>query len=112
MSRRCISPLSVTAAVQRRCLLASHADCCLWTDVWPRAELAFPTKQPIRRYVSREEMPDKDAPLGQPYLAGWGYILSRDVAEHLLRRVDRLTRHPQEQPGQGLLLSSPMSVHP
>ncbi len=58
-----------------------------------------------RRYVSREEMRDEDAPLGQPYLAGWGYVLSRDVAEHLLRRVDRLTRHPEEQPGAWLVRS-------
>lgn len=51
------------------------------------------------RYMSYEEMSDYVAPRGVRYLAGWGYVLSRDVVEHLLRAVDSYSRHPETQPG-------------
>ena len=57
----------------------------------------------ICRYMSFEEMPDEMAPRGVQYLAGWGYILSRDVAEHVLRTVDSYSRHPETQPGTFLI---------
>lgn len=59
-----------------------------------------PVRDPSSKwYMSYEEMSDKVAPRGVRYLAGWGYVLSRDVAEHLLRAVDAYSRHPETQPG-------------
>ena len=37
-----------------------------------------------RWYVSFEELSDQEAPYGVPYVAGWGYIMSRDVVQHAL----------------------------
>ena len=33
------------------------------------------------RYLSEEDLPDELAPLGTRWAAGWGYMLSRDLAE-------------------------------
>eukprot|EP01024_Parvocaulis_polyphysoides_P076247 TRINITY_DN9895_c0_g1_i5.p1 TRINITY_DN9895_c0_g1~~TRINITY_DN9895_c0_g1_i5.p1 ORF type:complete len:535 (-),score=74.30 TRINITY_DN9895_c0_g1_i5:104-1708(-) len=60
--------------------------------------------QPIRDpkskwYTSSEEMPDTVTPWGQTYLAGWGYILSRDVAIYFAKRIDQYEKYPQKQPG-------------
>ncbi|KAK9815751.1 hypothetical protein WJX72_008919 [[Myrmecia] bisecta] len=49
-------------------------------------------------FTSPEELPDKDVPWGQRYLAGWGYVLSRDVVAHLVAKVDHYERQPAKQP--------------
>ena len=43
-------------------------------------------------------MPDDVVPWGKKYLAGWGYVLSRDVAAHVVRRTLRWERMPDEAP--------------
>ncbi len=35
----------------------------------------------LPRYLSEEDLPDELAPLGVRWAAGWGYMLSRDLAE-------------------------------
>lgn len=59
--------------------------------------------QPIRDpsskwYISRKELPDDDVPWGVTYLAGWGYVLSRDVALHVMKKVDAYESSPEEAP--------------
>eukprot|EP01023_Acetabularia_acetabulum_P067766 TRINITY_DN9435_c4_g1_i1.p3 TRINITY_DN9435_c4_g1~~TRINITY_DN9435_c4_g1_i1.p3 ORF type:complete len:144 (+),score=33.89 TRINITY_DN9435_c4_g1_i1:3-434(+) len=44
-------------------------------------------------------MPDKITPWGQTYAAGWGYVLSRDVAIYFSKKIDYYEKHPTQQPG-------------
>jgi hypothetical protein len=38
-------------------------------------------------------------PWEQKYLAGWGYMLSWDVAQHIVSATLRWERQPREAPG-------------
>lgn len=50
-------------------------------------------------YMSQEQLPDGLVPRGKPYLAGWAYVLSRDVAEDLVELVAGFAFQPETQPG-------------
>ena len=45
-------------------------------------------------------------PRGKPYLAGWAYVLSRDVAEDLVELVAGFAFQPETQPG-GFMRTAP-----
>lgn len=49
-------------------------------------------------YISREALPDGVVPMHKAYLAGWAYILSRDVAEAVVAMVTGFGMHPETQP--------------
>ena len=43
-------------------------------------------------YLSLDELPDRLVPWGVRYLAGWGYVLSRDVLVHALTRLEEFEK--------------------
>ena len=59
--------------------------------------------QPIRDprskwYIPKEDLPDDVVPWGVLYLAGWGYVLSRDLAQHVVEKVNRYEAAPATAP--------------
>ncbi|GMH32579.1 hypothetical protein BSKO_00413 [Bryopsis sp. KO-2023] len=50
-------------------------------------------------FLSQDEFPEKIAPLGAKYNLGWGYLLSRDLVEYVLGRVDEYLNNPTQRPG-------------
>lgn len=59
--------------------------------------------QPIRNpsskwYISNVELPDDEVPWGVQYLAGWGYVLSRDLVRHVVQKVDAYEADPESAP--------------
>jgi hypothetical protein len=73
-------------------------------DQCPEASALLPGSLPLpahllrmppahaRRYLSADELPDEAAPLGAPYVVGWGYLLSRDAAQLVLGRAAQYSR--------------------
>lgn len=51
-------------------------------------------------YMSQEQLPDGLVPRGKAYLAGWAYVLSRDVAEDLVHLVGSYALQPDTRPGE------------
>lgn len=49
-------------------------------------------------YISQEELPDDVVPWGVRYLAGWGYVLSRDLANHAVSKVNAFQKQPENAP--------------
>lgn len=47
-------------------------------------------------YVSPTTLPDDSLPRGIEYLAGWGYLLSRDLVNHIVQKVN--TYHDASSP--------------
>ncbi|KAH7622590.1 hypothetical protein NADE_005175 [Nannochloris sp. 'desiccata'] len=59
--------------------------------------------QPIRDknnkwYVSEEQLPNESYPHGVKYLAGWGYLLSRDLLMHIVQKVNSYESQPELAP--------------
>ena len=59
--------------------------------------------QPIRDinnkwYVSEEALPSESYPHGVKYLAGWGYLLSRDFIMHIVQKVNSYESQPESAP--------------
>ena len=50
------------------------------------------------RYISYEELPNSAVPYGVKYMAGWGYVLSRDLAAHAVAKVDAWEQRPEIAP--------------
>lgn len=50
-------------------------------------------------YMSQEQMPDELVPRGKPYLAGWAYVLTRDVVQDLVALLSSFAVQPAMQPG-------------
>ncbi|CAD7696928.1 unnamed protein product [Ostreobium quekettii] len=55
-------------------------------------------------YLTTDELPDELAPVGSKYPLGWGYIMSRDMVEHIAQRVADYTAHPERRPKWWALL--------
>eukprot|EP01025_Chloroclados_australasicus_P061938 TRINITY_DN8133_c0_g2_i2.p1 TRINITY_DN8133_c0_g2~~TRINITY_DN8133_c0_g2_i2.p1 ORF type:complete len:529 (-),score=40.85 TRINITY_DN8133_c0_g2_i2:1299-2885(-) len=49
-------------------------------------------------FLSEERLPDKDVPWGVRYIAGWGYVLSRDVAAYFVQRIWYYRERPERAP--------------
>eukprot|EP00887_Chlorella_sp_A99_P001796 scaffold19.g1796.t1 len=49
-------------------------------------------------YISYDELPDAAVPFGVKYLAGWAYVLSRDMAAHALGKANRYLLEPGAAP--------------
>lgn len=49
-------------------------------------------------YIARSELADEDLPIGSKYIAGWGYILSSDVAAAIVGTVDAWSARPESAP--------------
>eukprot|EP01024_Parvocaulis_polyphysoides_P005978 TRINITY_DN1151_c1_g1_i2.p1 TRINITY_DN1151_c1_g1~~TRINITY_DN1151_c1_g1_i2.p1 ORF type:complete len:399 (-),score=53.31 TRINITY_DN1151_c1_g1_i2:165-1361(-) len=64
------------------------------------AHMGFmPVRNPDSKwYLSQERLPDKYVPWGIRYAAGWGYVLSRDVAGFFLQRIWMYRRNPDIAP--------------
>ncbi|KAK9831480.1 hypothetical protein WJX81_000249 [Elliptochloris bilobata] len=59
----------------------------------------YPLRDPKSKwFISYEEMPDAAVPWERKYLAGWGYVLSRDVAKYIAATVLRYERFPSLAP--------------
>eukprot|EP01023_Acetabularia_acetabulum_P040790 TRINITY_DN395_c3_g1_i2.p1 TRINITY_DN395_c3_g1~~TRINITY_DN395_c3_g1_i2.p1 ORF type:complete len:527 (-),score=62.95 TRINITY_DN395_c3_g1_i2:375-1955(-) len=59
----------------------------------------MPVRNPDSKwYLSNERLPDKYVPWGTRYVAGWGYLLSRDVASFFLQHVWMFRRNPDIAP--------------
>jgi len=59
--------------------------------------------QPIRDknnkwYVSEEDLPNDSYPHGVKYLAGWGYLLSRDLILHIVQKINSYESQPESAP--------------
>ncbi len=59
--------------------------------------------QPIRDpnnkwYVSEQDLPNDSYPHGVKYLAGWGYLLSRDLVMHIVQKVKSYESQPELAP--------------
>jgi hypothetical protein len=59
--------------------------------------------QPIRDktdkwYVSEDDLPNDAYPHNVKYLAGWGYILSRDLVMHIVQNINTYERTPEVAP--------------
>lgn len=50
------------------------------------------------RYISPSVLPDSAIPANVKYLAGWGYLLSIDLVEHAVKKVNLWQRHPDQAP--------------
>ncbi|CAK0738802.1 hypothetical protein CVIRNUC_001095 [Coccomyxa viridis] len=50
-------------------------------------------------HIPYEDMPDSVVPWERKYLAGWGYLLSRDVAQHVVNATSAWNRAPDKAPG-------------
>ena len=48
-----------------------------------------------RWYLTPDELPDELAPLGKKYHLGWGYIMSRDMMEHIAQHVAEFAANPE-----------------
>ncbi|CAL8463468.1 g3002 [Coccomyxa elongata] len=60
----------------------------------------YPLRNPDSKwYISYEEMPDEVVPWARRYLAGWGYLLSADVALHIVNSTLHWEHNPEEAPG-------------
>jgi len=55
-------------------------------------------------YLTPDELPDELAPLGSKYPLGWGYIMSRDMVEHISQQVSEYTAYPDRRPKWWALL--------
>lgn len=59
----------------------------------------FPIRDPGSKwYISYDELPDAAVPFGVKYLAGWAYVLSRDMAAHALGKANRYLLEPGAAP--------------
>ena len=47
-------------------------------------------------YLSKQDLPDDLAPLGVRWVSGWGYILSRDLAELITNTALMYAAVPQK----------------
>jgi Galactosyltransferase len=59
--------------------------------------------QPIRDrnnkwYVSEEDLPDTAYPKNVKYLAGWSYLLSRDLIMHTVQKINSYESQPDQAP--------------
>lgn len=75
-------------------------------DQWQGVHQGFiPDRNPNSKwYLTQDELPDELAPLGKTYHLGWGYILSRDLAEHIAQHVADYTANPERRPKWWALL--------
>ncbi len=48
--------------------------------------------------MSVEELPDSAVPFAVKYLEGWGYVLSRDLVDHVVRKANLFRIHPELAP--------------
>ncbi|PRW57106.1 Phosphatidylserine synthase 2 isoform A [Chlorella sorokiniana] len=59
----------------------------------------FPIRdQASKWYVPYEELPDESIPFAVKYLAGWGVVLSRDLATHAVSKANLFQRRPELAP--------------
>ena len=59
----------------------------------------FPIREPSSKWYTPEaDLPDSAVPFAVRYLAGWGYVLSRDLANHAVRKANLFLRHPEAAP--------------
>ncbi|KAI3437810.1 hypothetical protein D9Q98_000257 [Chlorella vulgaris] len=49
-------------------------------------------------YMPERELPDEVVPFAVKYLAGWGYVLSRDLADHAVRKANLFQSQPEAAP--------------
>ena len=45
-----------------------------------------------------ELLPDSAVPFGVKYAAGWGYLLSRDMVMHVVKKVNYWQAQPDKAP--------------
>ena len=58
-----------------------------------------PVRDPSSKwYVSESDLPDSAVPQGVQYHAGWGYILSRDLVQHVVQKVNGYDQYPDQAP--------------
>lgn len=55
-------------------------------------------------YLTPDELPDELAPLGKKYHLGWGYMMSRDMMEHIAQHVAEFAANPERRPAWWALL--------
>ncbi|EFN55980.1 hypothetical protein CHLNCDRAFT_145336 [Chlorella variabilis] len=59
----------------------------------------FPIRDPNSKWhMSDEELPDSAVPFAVKYLAGWGYVLSRDLVDHAVRKANLFRSRPEVAP--------------
>lgn len=59
----------------------------------------YPIRDPSSKwYVSAEQLPDSAIPFGVKYVAGWGYLLSRDYVERVAWRTNIWHAKPDAAP--------------
>lgn len=65
-----------------------------------------PVRDPSNKwYVSEQDLPDSAIPQGVQYHAGWGYLLSRDLVQHVVQKVNGYDQHPEQVPAWYRLLN-------
>lgn len=58
-----------------------------------------PVRDPSNKwYISPEDLPDDAVPAGRQYLAGWGYVLSRDLVHHVVQKINAWELDPSTAP--------------
>ena len=53
---------------------------------------------PYGRHMPYELLPDSAVPFGVKYAAGWGYLLSRDMVTHVVKKVNYWQAQPDKAP--------------
>lgn len=97
-------PKSKWFAWRPRSCLRLHAAALLCLTCAPRLLFSLfpcpstPTTHNACRYVPFEELPDSAVPFAVKYLAGWGVVLSRDLAQHAAAKANLFQRRPDLAP--------------
>ncbi|KAL6766987.1 hypothetical protein ACKKBG_A38130 [Auxenochlorella protothecoides x Auxenochlorella symbiontica] len=65
-----------------------------------------PIRDPASKwYVSEEQLPNSAVPFGVKYLAGWGYVLSRDLFTRIVHKTNLWAADPESAPAWYTLLA-------
>jgi len=73
--------------------------------LWPYRDGFYPDRNPNSKwYLTPDELPDELAPLGKKYHHGWGYVMSRDMVEHIAQHVAEIGADPERRPAWWALL--------
>ncbi|KFM27449.1 UDP-GlcNAc:betaGal beta-1,3-N-acetylglucosaminyltransferase 6 [Auxenochlorella protothecoides] len=89
-------------------ILKTDDDCYLRVSHLLKALRAgfHPIRDPASKwYVSEEQLPNSAVPFGVKYLAGWGYVLSRDLFTRIVHKTNLWAADPESAPAWYTLLA-------